>query len=163
LGKEVNYADLERSVPVDPQRGTSLQDLVEGAGKSAVELEVRNLNPKDLRLLEPPYVAHLENPDKGDAGHYVTVYFHEGDTCWLIDGTSGLERGMTFEDLQAVSSGYVVVPRRGFYFPLGLLPPAFLLLAIAVLLLYSIAVVRALIARHLAKTSGAERLISKRP
>ncbi len=103
-----DYKDIIKNLPIDKSKGVSIGEIQECARKLGVDLEVRKLTDKELDSLKPPYIMHLEAPDEGTTGHYVTVFGKDKESCYFIDGTTGLERASAWNSLISNASGYVL-------------------------------------------------------
>ena len=112
----IAYEALLKSIPVDPKRGCSLQDLADAAARFGVTAELRKISLDDLANVPTPFVAHFDLLDVGGVGHFVTVFAIQSaenpyDTVRYIDGTTGLEQVTTVDDFRKNTSGFVMMAR----------------------------------------------------
>lgn len=109
-----SYNDLSETFKSTTKEGCSFEDLLQECRRLLPTAEIRRVNPQDMRLIEPPYIVHMEAPDEGSGGHFITVYWNETWGCYYIDGTSGLSNTIGWEDLESKASGYTLAVESSF-------------------------------------------------
>jgi ABC-type bacteriocin/lantibiotic exporter with double-glycine peptidase domain len=113
-GVEVSYDELASRLPIDPERGSSIEDLERVAEESGLDADVFLVDPADIGALETPFILHLELLDLGGSGHFVTVLQidEESGGSRLVRFFDGGTARVTHQDLQQLAplaTGYVLL------------------------------------------------------
>lgn len=114
----VNYEDLVKQIPVTPQ-GCSLAELRDVGESRGLTCEVRKLTLKELDLLQPPYILHINTPAEGAQqstgarDHFVVVTRREpGGALVGVDPSSGNRSTWSKAYLSRNFSGYVLMSQQ---------------------------------------------------
>jgi hypothetical protein len=113
--RSVRYDEVVAAVAIDPAKGSSLADLAEGANRLGARVTVRKVDPADFRRLPTPFIAHIDNLDRGGTGHFITVFAVQQSAgsdktiVRFIDGSNGLEHASLLDALSPRLSGFVVL------------------------------------------------------
>lgn len=109
LGNPVSFDQLASQVAVDPDRGSSLEDIVSAASKMGQDLEVVFVNPESLHSLSPPYMLHSDARLDNESGHLVVVVAQvESGVFAVLDPVDESLRTMPISHLLRHFSGYIV-------------------------------------------------------
>lgn len=108
-----DYNRLASSLPIQGERGTSLQDLADVAKASGVNVAVRRVPADQLVDVEPPFIMHLELADRGGSGHFITVYAidrnRDGADFLYVDGGNGTATRSSYSTLRPLATGFVLM------------------------------------------------------
>jgi ABC-type bacteriocin/lantibiotic exporter with double-glycine peptidase domain len=118
-GIPVEYGQLVKRLEITP-RGCSLAELQELGESYGLPCEVRKVTLKDLDLLVPPFILHINTPASSSQqategrDHFVVVTRREvgaEGTLSGVDPSSGAKTVWSPSYLSRNFSGYVLTPR----------------------------------------------------
>lgn len=108
-----------RGLPFDPRslrelapqhpNGLSLLELIQTLRSHALDVEVRKLEPNELRLIPHPCILHVRSEE--GQGHYLFSLGVHGNDLIALDATTGREFTYSMALLQRDWTGYAVVMR----------------------------------------------------
>jgi predicted double-glycine peptidase len=105
-GKQVNYGDVERQLPVQAA-GSSLADLRHCAIFFGLDANILHGTPEALKSCPLPAIAHCEEA-KNVTGHYVVIMAMTRDAVQYIDGSTGTIALMPLSEFCQKWTGYVM-------------------------------------------------------
>ena len=111
-GHQVTYAQVKARIPLDPEKGCSLNSLREAAADLDFPVDVRFVNPKLMTQVPLPCIIHGKASIQSDIGHFAVLVGCDtaNGTFDVIDPVcerfSTVEMGRILKDF----SGYTIVP-----------------------------------------------------
>jgi hypothetical protein len=115
LGIDRTIEEVERSIDVDPNRGSSLETLVLKSRELGLPANLRFVTPSDLPLLQGPYIAHCNGSLVSGVGHFLVVvdYAAQQKQYAVINTDKNVFEWIPSHALIALFSGYVLIPEKG--------------------------------------------------
>ncbi|GIX00548.1 MAG: hypothetical protein KatS3mg111_3880 [Pirellulaceae bacterium] len=113
-GIEVRYDELALHLPIDPVKGSSMEDLERVAEQFGVHADILLVEPAKIADLPVPFILHLELLDQGAAGHFVTVLQVDerdegGQLVRFFDGNTARLTHQQLDLIARLATGYVLI------------------------------------------------------
>ncbi len=118
IGNSVTFDELASCVTIDPDRGSSLEDIASAARNFGVDVEILWVNPNNLHHIDPPYLLHSEARLENESGHMlVVVCKHTSSQVVVLDPVDERLSEVNYSALLEHFSGYIIRERQGVAWP----------------------------------------------
>jgi ABC-type bacteriocin/lantibiotic exporter with double-glycine peptidase domain len=114
-GRTTPYSQIKQLITIDPEKGCSLKAIRQAAAVLGFPVEVRFVNPKEIRDIPRPCIIHGITSVQSGIGHFVILvdYHMERGTCDVIDPDYERFTEVKVDSLLSTFSGYAIVPLEG--------------------------------------------------